>query len=61
MYEFVCDRIIPGCDFKARAETHEKMKAKAVEHMRESHEMTDLDKDVLERLNQAAIWAVRLR
>lgn len=61
MYEYVCDHIIPGCDFKVRAETHEAMKQKAEKHLREHHNMDYLDKDILDRINNAAIWAIPMQ
>jgi predicted small metal-binding protein len=37
MYEFVCDRIIPGCTHTETAATKEEAREKAEEHLREHH------------------------
>ncbi|CAN5875071.1 hypothetical protein BH23ACT4_BH23ACT4_00030 [soil metagenome] len=37
MYEFVCDRVIPGCTYKERGSNREEVHERAMEHMRERH------------------------
>ncbi len=61
VYEYVCDHIIPGCDFKARTETHEAMEKEAEKHLREHHNMDYLDKDILQQVNKAGIWAIPMQ
>ncbi|MEX1091692.1 MAG: DUF1059 domain-containing protein [Acidimicrobiia bacterium] len=37
MYEFLCDRVIPGCTHKERGPNREEVHERAMEHMREHH------------------------
>lgn len=41
MYEFVCERIIPGCTYKETGEDREVVLERALEHMREHHGQID--------------------
>ena len=59
MYEFVCDHIIPGCTVKEKGETPEATREKAIAHLREHHDMSYLDKSLLERIDAIAITAFR--
>ena len=43
MYEFVCDRIIPGCTHTETAETQEKAREKAEKHLRDHHQRDELN------------------
>ncbi len=42
LYEFVCDRIIPGCTHTETTESLERAREKAEEHFREHHPLEDL-------------------
>lgn len=38
MYEFVCERIIPGCDHKERGERRQDVEERALRHLTEHHD-----------------------
>ncbi|MGF1616939.1 MAG: DUF1059 domain-containing protein [Acidimicrobiia bacterium] len=50
MFEFVCERIIPGCSFIERDDTEEKLLEQATDHLRERHSMDYIDKTLEGRL-----------
>ena len=54
-YEFVCDRIIPGCTHVETAETEKEVQEKAREHMRDHHRWETLDHSETTRINMAVI------
>lgn len=37
MFEFVCDRLIPGCSHRETGDTPEAVREKALIHLREHH------------------------
>jgi predicted small metal-binding protein len=37
VYEFICERVIPGCTHKERGPNREEVHEKAMEHMRDHH------------------------
>jgi predicted small metal-binding protein len=39
MYEFVCDRIIPGCSHKETAGTEDEARKKGRQHLEDHHRM----------------------
>ena len=43
MYEYICDRIIPGCTCKETGDTPEAVREKAVQHLHEHHGMDYID------------------
>lgn len=45
MYEFVCDRIIPGCNYTERGERRAELEDKARQHLLEHHEHGRTRKD----------------
>ena len=55
MYEFVCDHIIPGCTVKEQGDTPEAAREKAIAHLHEHHDMSYIDKSVMERIDTIAI------
>ncbi len=59
MYEFVCDRIIPGCTHKERGDTPEAVREKAITHLREGHGVDSIDDDLITKINQNAIALMR--
>jgi predicted small metal-binding protein len=58
MFEFVCEHIVPGCSAKERGDTPEAAREKALQHLREHHDMSYIDADLSERIGRAI---VRLR
>ena len=38
MFEFVCERLIPGCTAKVRGEDRDEVAARAENHMRDHHD-----------------------
>lgn len=59
MYEFVRDRIIPGCSHKEKGDTPEAVREKAVDHLRRHHDLAYIDDGLMDRLNSFAIISVR--
>ena len=43
MYEFICDRLIPGCTHTETAETKEEAKKKARQHLTDHHRFETMD------------------
>jgi len=43
MFEFVCDRLIPGCSHRETGDTPEAVREKAVKHLHEHHGMEYID------------------
>ena len=43
MYEFVCDRVIPGCFHKETAQTQKEAREKARQHLKEHHSWESID------------------
>jgi predicted small metal-binding protein len=44
MYEFVCDRIIPGCNYTETADTKDEARKKGRQHL-EDHHPTEISGD----------------
>lgn len=59
VFEFVCDRIIPGCRFVERDDTEEKLLEQAMDHLRERHNMDYIDKPLEGRLLSIGILPVQ--
>ena len=43
MFEFICDKVIPGCTHKETGDTPERVREKALQHLHEHHDMSYLD------------------
>lgn len=50
MKEFACGQVVPGCDFKARAETEDDLMQQVAAHAREAHGMDDVPPEVAEQV-----------
>lgn len=59
VFEFVCDRIIPGCTYTERGDTEEKLLEQAMDHLRERHNMDYIDKPLEGRLTSIGIIPVK--
>jgi predicted small metal-binding protein len=59
MFEFACERIIPGCGYTERDDTKEKLHEQAMDHLRERHNMDYIDKPLQERLLSVGIVPVK--
>lgn len=46
MFEFVCDRVIPGCTYHVTSDTEEGALEEARKHLEDHHGMDYLDEDV---------------
>ena len=55
MYEYVCERLIPGCTYRSDGETPERVREKALEHLHEHHGMDYIDDDIRSRVNLAIL------
>ena len=53
MFEFVCDKVIPGCTHKETSDTPEAAREKAIAHLHEHHDMKYIDQDVTARIGIA--------
>ena len=54
MYEYVCDRIIPGCTYEERGDTSEAVREKAIE-LHEHHRMDYIDSPQFPDISLAAV------
>jgi predicted small metal-binding protein len=55
MFEFICSRVIPGCEHKETGDTAERVREKAVAHLHEHHDLAYLDEPTEQRLSQAIL------
>ena len=53
MYEFLCERVIPGCTHRETGETREAVHERAVKHLHEHDGLDYLDDDTKTRLSLA--------
>jgi predicted small metal-binding protein len=56
MFEFVCDRIIPGCTHVERGDTREKVLEQGLDHLRRDHDMDYIDEPWEKRVRASAIF-----
>ena len=59
MFEFVCERIIPGCAHKETDESREKVIERAEAHMLESHDLDVHDRLITDALRTTGVMFVR--
>ena len=55
VYEFVCDRMIPGSTYTETSETEKEARQKARRHLEDHHRMEGLDDCTNARINMAVI------
>ena len=55
VYEYVCDRVIPGCEHRIRGDTPEAVQERARQHLHEHHGMVDIDQPSAEVIAQAMV------
>ena len=55
MFEFICDRVIPGCTHRETSDTPERAREKAIAHLHEHHDMAYIDEPTLVRVGTAII------
>ena len=55
MYEFLCERVIPGCTHKEQGESREKVHERAMEHMREHHSTAHAIEEMRDRVIKDAM------
>jgi predicted small metal-binding protein len=53
MFEFVCEKLIPGCTHRETGDTPERVREKALEHLQEHHGAEYLDRDLGSRIDLA--------
>jgi predicted small metal-binding protein len=58
MFEFVCDRVIPGCTHVERGDTYEKVLEQAMDHLQGHHGMDYIDKSWEERVRSDGIMVL---
>ena len=54
-YEFMCDRVIPGCKHTETAATEEEARAKARKHLEDHHRFETLDDSQRIRIDMAIV------
>jgi predicted small metal-binding protein len=55
VYEYACDRVVPGCTVKITGDTPERVREKAREHLREHHGMEYVDQPKTDVLDLAVV------
>ena len=55
MFEYVCDKLVPGCHYKARAETEEEAHELARDHLHEHHQLEYIDDQAWETIGKAVM------
>ncbi len=55
MFEFICDRVIPGCEHKETGDTAERVHEKAIAHLHEHHDLSYIDEPTQARVSRAII------
>jgi predicted small metal-binding protein len=50
MKEFACAQVVPGCDFKATAESDDEILQQVAAHAREAHGMDEVPAEVAEKV-----------
>ena len=59
MFEFVCDRIIPGCSHEDRDANREKLLERVAIHLREHHDLDHKRDPIAEALKTTGIMPIR--
>ncbi len=54
VYEFVCDRMIPGCTYTEASETEKEARKNARRHLEDHHRMEVLDDSTNARINDGS-------
>lgn len=57
MFEFVCDRVIPGCTHRETGDTPEAVREKALAHLHDHHGMDYIDEPVQAKITAAILGA----
>jgi predicted small metal-binding protein len=55
MFEYVCDRLIPGCPHHETGDTPEAVREKALKHLHEHHGMEYIDGDTSSQLDSLIV------
>lgn len=55
MFEFFCEKVIPGCTHTETGGSEDEVRRKAEAHLRDHHHLHYLDDDLLDRVNLAII------
>lgn len=59
MFEFICDRVVPGCPHKDKAESRDELMERVAVHLREKHGLDYHDAPVAEALKTSGITFIR--
>lgn len=59
VFEFVCERIVPGCSHTDRDESREKLMDRVAVHLREHHDLDHRDDPISETLSTTGISFIR--
>lgn len=55
MFQFVCERLVPGCDYKSKQLTEEESHEIAKDHLHERHQIEYVDDDAWETIARAVM------
>ena len=53
--ELACGRVVPGCDFVARAPTEEDLMLKVADHARKVHGVSHISEDLKAKIRDAIV------
>lgn len=53
--EIECGKVVPGCKFKAHAETEEELLKQVADHAREAHGVTEVSPELLAKVKSAVV------
>ena len=59
VFEFICDRVIPGCTHEDRDESREQLLERAAAHLREHHNLDHYNEPIDEVLKRTGIVFIR--
>jgi len=59
VFEFICDRVIPGCTHEDRDESREQLLERAEAHLKEHHDLDHDDEPIDEVLKRTGIIFIR--
>ena len=55
MYQFVCDHLVPGCDYRAKRASEEETHEVAKDHLHERHQVEYIDDEAWETIARAVM------
>ncbi len=59
MFEFVCEKLVPGCTHRDEAEKREELLERVAIHLREHHNLDHRDEPIAEALKSSGVVFLR--